>query len=110
MTAWTDTFGGANIYPSEITYSEITLAANVTLNWPTEASASSDFVTSVIDVNATVGGCVITMPAANAAAPGITVLFNNIGASWRWVSRLTGWSMNRLAACCARVACRRATR
>ena len=81
MTAWTDTFGGANIYPSEITYSEITLAANVTLNWPTEASASSDFVTSVIDVNATVAGCVITMPAANAAAPGITVLFNNIGAN-----------------------------
>jgi hypothetical protein len=79
MTTYTDVFGGANIYPSEISYRSISLTANVALNWPTEASAAEDFTARIIDVSETAAGFSITLPAANEAGNGETILFNNIG-------------------------------
>jgi len=81
MTTYSDVFGGANIYPSEISYSSISLVADMTLNWPTEASASSDFATRIIDVSASTTGLTITLPSALAAGVGETILFNNVGAN-----------------------------
>ena len=77
---YTDVFGGANIYPSDISYSAVTLTANITLNWPEETSATSNFATSIIDVTASSGGLSIFLPAANKASTGQTILFNNRGA------------------------------
>lgn len=79
MTTYTDVFGGANIYPSEISYSAINLTANVTLNWPTEASAASNFATRIIDVTQDQAGRVIRLPPADEAGDGETILFNNVG-------------------------------
>jgi hypothetical protein len=79
MTTYTDVFGGANIYPSEISYRSISLTANVTLNWPTEASAADDFTARIIDVTESAGGFAITLPPADEAGNGETILFNNTG-------------------------------
>jgi hypothetical protein len=79
MTTYSDVFGGANIYPSEISYRAITLTANVTLNWPTEAAATGNFTARIIDVIESQNGTIITLPPANEAGVGETILFNNVG-------------------------------
>ena len=50
MPIYTDVFGGANIYPSEISYSAIALSADVTLSWPEETSTNTNLATRIIDV------------------------------------------------------------
>lgn len=77
---YTAVFGGANIYPSEISYSAIELDADVTLSWPEETSTSENLVTRIINVTPTGSGFSIIMPPANKAGTGETVLFNNLGA------------------------------
>lgn len=90
MTTYTDVFGGANIYPSEISYSALTLTADVTLSWPTETSASTDFATRIIDVSGSADDWVVFMPDATKAGVGETVLFNNVGSKRVIVSKSTG--------------------
>lgn len=77
---YTDVFGGANIYPSTVDYSALTLTADVTLSWPEETSASSDLATSIIDLSAALAGWSVYLPAANKSGTGQTILFNNVGA------------------------------
>jgi len=81
MPIYTDVFGGANIYPSEISYSAIALSADVVLSWPEETSASSNLATRIIDVTASAGSLSIFMPDAMKSGTGNTVLFNNQGAN-----------------------------
>lgn len=97
MTVYTDVFGGANIYPSEVSYSAITLAADLTLNWPEETSAAANFVTRIIDVTASAGPFSLTMPDAREAANGQTVLFNNVGANTFLVKDSTGVQLGSIA-------------
>ena len=80
MTIYTDTFGGANIYPSEISYSAVTLSADVVLSWPEETSESDNLATRIIDVTPSAASYSITMPDASKSGTGNTVLFNNKGA------------------------------
>lgn len=81
MTVYTSVFGGANIYPSDISYSSVTLTADLTLHWPEETSASSDYATRIMDVSAAVANYSLIMPDARGASTGETVLVNNIGAT-----------------------------
>ena len=81
MTTYTDVFGGANIYPADISYSALALTANTTLSWPEETSAASNFATRIIDVTASPGSLAVTMPDARNAGTGETTLFNNVGAN-----------------------------
>ena len=90
MTTYSDVFGGANIYPSEISYLAISLTANVTLNWPTEASAAANFAARIMDVTQDQAGRVITLPPADQAGVGETILFNNVGAHSFIVRNNTG--------------------
>ena len=76
---YTDVFGGANIYPSDISYSAVTLTADITLSWPEETSATANLATSIIDVSASSANLSILLPAANKASTGQTILFNNRG-------------------------------
>ena len=80
MTIYSDVFGGANIYPSDISYRAVALTANVTLNWPDETSALTDYAARIMDVTADAAARVITLPDARGASPGETILFNNLGA------------------------------
>lgn len=98
MTIYQDVFGGANIYPSEISYSSISLSANVVLSWPEETSANDNLATKIIDVVASAAGLSINMPAANKTGVGNTILFNNRGAETFTVRNSTGVQIVTVAA------------
>lgn len=80
MTTYTDVFGGANIYPSEVDYSALALTSNVTLSWPEETSTSLNLATKIMDVTPDAAGRVLTLPSALKTGTGQTILFNNRGA------------------------------
>jgi hypothetical protein len=90
MTTYTDVFGGANIYPSEISYSALTLTADVTLSWPTETSASNNLATRIINISSATAGLSIFLPDAAKAGTGETILFNNVGAQTIIVKNANG--------------------
>ena len=79
MTIYTSVFGGANIYPSEISYSSIALTQSIVLSWPEETSTNENLATKIIDVTPSTGGLTITLPDAQKAGTGQTILFNNVG-------------------------------
>lgn len=90
MTTYNDVFGGANIYPSEISYSALALATNVILSWPDETSASADLATRIMDVTPDTSGRELTLPPADKTGTGQTILFNNRGAHTFTVRDATG--------------------
>lgn len=90
MTTYTDVFGGANIYPSDISYSATTLTADLTLFWPEETSASANYATRIMDVSAAVAGWSLILPDATGAGTGETILFNNVGAASFLVKNAAG--------------------
>ena len=90
MTTYTDVFGGANVYPSEITYSALTLTTDVVLSWPEETSTNENLATRIMDVVASSGGLSIWLPAANKTGTGNTILFNNRGAQTVTIRDATG--------------------
>lgn len=81
MPIYQDVFGGATIYPSEISYSELTLTEDVILSWPQETSANANLATRIIDISSATSAYYIFLPEADKTGTGQTILFNNIGAS-----------------------------
>mgnify|MGYP003647190658 CR=1 FL=1 len=90
MPIYNDVFGGANIYPSEISYSSVALSADIVLSWPTETSTNVNLATRIMDVVASSAGLSITMPDASKTGTGNTVLFNNQGAQTFVVKNAAG--------------------
>lgn len=80
MSGYTDVFGGANIYPSEISYSALELTADVTLSWPEETSASENLATRIMDIISATAGLSVILPDASKSGTGNTILFNNLSA------------------------------
>lgn len=81
MTIYNDVFGGANIYPSEISYSSYNLTADVVLSWPEETSTNQNLATKIIDIVTATSGRSITLPDAEKTGTGNTILFNNLSAN-----------------------------
>ena len=98
MTIYTDVFGGANIYPSEISYSALALTTDVYLSWPEETSTNQNLATKIIDVTASSGGLSIYLPDASKTGTGNTILFNNVGANTVTVRTSTGVQVVTVAA------------
>jgi len=98
MTTYTSVFGGANIYPSEISYSAIALSTDVTLSWPEETSASDNLATKIIDVTPDSAGHSIILPDAQKAGTGETILFNNLGSNTFTVKNADGVQVVTIAA------------
>ena len=98
MPIYTDVFGGANIYPSEVSYREIALSADVTLSWPEETSTNEDLATRIIDVTPSTSGLSIILPDANKSGTGNTILFNNRGADTFTVKNAVGVQVVTIAA------------
>lgn len=90
MPIYTDVFGGANIYPSEISYSSLTLTDSVYLSWPEETSTSNNLATRIIDISSSTPGLSIYLPDGNKTGTGNTILFNNVGAETITVRTSTG--------------------
>lgn len=78
MSSFTQVFGGTTIYPSQCSYIAYTLTADLTLEWPLDAATGADIVAQIVDIE-TSGTHTITMPDAQQASNGQTVLFNNLG-------------------------------
>ena len=78
-TSYNYVFGGATVYPSEVSYESLTLTADVQLSWPEETSASSNLAAKIIDIQTTTAALKILLPDAQKAGTGQTILFNNIG-------------------------------
>lgn len=98
MTTYTNVFGGANIYPSEISYSALTLTADVVLSWPQETSTNENLATRIIDVTAVVADWSIILPSAAKTGTGQTILFNNYGSTQVLVKSATGVQLIAMAA------------
>jgi hypothetical protein len=98
MTTYTDVFGGANIYPSEISYSALALSANTVLSWPEETSTSGTLATKIMDVTPASAGLSVTLPPANKTGTGQTILFNNLGAYTLTVRNAAGTQVLTIAA------------
>jgi hypothetical protein len=81
MPIYTDVFGGANIYPSEISYSAVSLTTDITLSWPEETSTNVNLATRIMDVTPSTSSLGITLPDADKTGTGNTILFNNRGAN-----------------------------
>lgn len=76
---FTYVFGGATVYPAEISYAALTLTTDVALSWPEETSATSNLAAKIMDVTASSSGLKVILPDAAKAGVGETILFNNIG-------------------------------
>jgi len=81
MTTYTQTFGGTNIYPSDVSYRYVSLSIAEALTWPLETAPTDNVAASIMDVNPVIPNAVITMPDATQAGTGQTVLFNNVGSN-----------------------------
>lgn len=79
MPAFTNTFGGTNIYPADVSYRAISLTTDVELAWPTEMATNTDVVASIMDVTPSGASKTITMPPANQVSVGQTTLIFNVG-------------------------------
>lgn len=80
MTIYTNVFGGANIYPSYVTYSALNLTEDTILSWPEETSTNDALATKIIDVTPDSSGLSVILPYASKTGTGNTILFNNLGA------------------------------
>lgn len=98
MPVYQDVFGGATIYPSEISYSSLTLTEDVILSWPQETSANADLATRIIDIQAATSAYFIFLPEADKTATGQTILFNNIGTATIIVKNSAGTQVVSIAA------------
>ena len=76
--AYTSVFGSETIPPTDNSFQSYTLTADTTFFWPEQAS-SSWLLADTLDI-AMGAAYAITMPAANVASPGRSVIFNNISA------------------------------
>lgn len=79
MTTFTNIFGGSNISPSEVSYSQVSLTANTEFDWALETAPSSNLIAGIMDVTATAGPWSLTLPSALEASTGQSILFNNVG-------------------------------
>ena len=98
MPSYTDVFGGANIYPSEISYSSVALTASIVLSWPEETSTNVNLATRIMDVTPSAINFNITQPDATKSGTGNTILFNNKGSHTFTVLNAGGVQVGTIAA------------
>lgn len=68
-------------FPSTDTAKEITLTANIRLDYPYSANLASVTVADMMDVSASLGNLNIFLPDATQTTPGFSISFNNVGAN-----------------------------
>lgn len=79
MTQFFEVFGGDTISPAQLSYIRYDLDDNIELEWPLNATPSTNPVAAKIDVLSDNDLNTITMPPANQVANGTDVLFRNVG-------------------------------
>ncbi len=95
---YTDVFGGELIFPSRISYLEITTAVDITLQWPTEQQITGgDVVADVMDITTSAPSLNIDMPDARNTGPGNKATVNNVGGQTFTVHDVTGGTIQSVA-------------
>ncbi len=96
--SYTDVFGGELIFPSRISYIQITTAVDVVLQWPTEQQITGgDVVGDIMDITTSVISLNIDMPSATVTAEGNKTTVNNVGANTFTVRDTTGGTIQSVA-------------
>lgn len=90
MTVYTNVFGGATIYPSNVSYFEATLTADIVLSWPLETTSNTNIAASIVEITPSAAGFSVFLPSAALASTGQTILFNNVGSHTFTVKDATG--------------------
>ncbi len=78
MTSYVNPFTGQTIQPSQVGYEQLTISTDTILQWPVNGN-TNDVVANIIEVNATVNGLNLIMPAATQVSVGQSALITNIG-------------------------------
>ena len=78
MTSYINPFTGQTIQPSQVGYELLEISVDTELQWPVNGN-NSDVVANIIEVDATVAGLDLIMPAATQVSTGQSVLITNIG-------------------------------
>lgn len=79
--SYTSVFGGNTIYPSDVSYLALTLAADVELEWPLESSGELPPAARIIDVTPSASNWSVILPDATLTGAGQVILFNNLSGS-----------------------------
>jgi hypothetical protein len=80
MPSYVNPFTGQTVQPSQVGYEQLTLSQDTELQWPINGN-NSLIVANIIEVDATVAGIDIYMPAATQVSTGQSILFKNIGSN-----------------------------
>jgi len=82
-------FTGNVIQPTDVSYRDITLSADLQLEWPINGTATNDAAARIMEVTAT-NGAQLWMPPANQASVGQDALIRNVGVNAFTVYDFTG--------------------
>lgn len=78
--AYVDVFGGGAAEPSDVSFAEYSISADLPLSWPLLNQESDDVFARIMHVTATAVGLSVVMPPANQVGNGMSTLIFNPGA------------------------------
>ena len=88
---YTDVFGGELLFPSQLSYLQITTAVDITLQWPREQQIEgTNVVADFLDISTTAAALNVDFPDARNTSTGNKSTVNNIGGNDFTVRDATG--------------------
>ena len=78
MTGFADRFGGSGLTPTDVTYAQYTLFANLATYWPPYANPTN-VLARQLDITAQGPNFSISLPDATLGSPGRNTMFRNVG-------------------------------
>jgi hypothetical protein len=91
-------FTGDVIQPTDVSFRAFNLSSNLTLSWPINGNATSNYAARIMDVTPTGAGFSLSMPPANQTSVGTDALIRNLGAVAFTVKDYTGGTIVSVAA------------
>lgn len=91
-------FTGDVIQPTDVSFRAFNLSSNLTLSWPINGNATSNYAARIMDVTPTGAGYSLSMPPANQTSVGTDALIRNLGAVAFTVKDYTGGTIVSVAA------------
>jgi hypothetical protein len=91
-------FTGDVIQPTDVSFRAFNLSSNLTLSWPINGNATSNYAARIMDVTPTGAGFSLSMPPANQTSVGTDALIRNLGAVAFTVKDYVGGTIVSIAA------------
>jgi hypothetical protein len=77
--SYTNTFGGENVSPANLSYVAYTISTPIALSWAFEAPPGVPVTADKIDINCSLANLTVAMPPADRVTVGQDVLFGGVG-------------------------------